>query len=126
MAHIENKEFVFGTLKINAAVSKARADELENREVLAHDDRGSAISVDEEIYTHKEIVGINEVCFNANVGGDEPDWRPLEKGFDLQELFAERQGLQGRIKNLQMQIGRLKRKIETMGLVMDPPEEEGG
>lgn len=108
MAHSEKQQFIFGTLRINVDVLKARAGELETTD---------------DIYTHQEIVGINEIHFDANVGG-EPDWQPLDENTDLHELFAHVEKLQNEIKGLRMHNGRLKRKIETMGLVADTDSEE--
>lgn len=135
MAHVEKKDFVFGTLLVRADILKARAGELESTGASHRDDHdreGETDEVpswvsprapaDEEIYTHQEIVGINEVCYNANVTG-EPDWQPLEKGLDLGEMFASIAELENKVKGLNMANGRLRRQIETMGLVAKDTEE---
>lgn len=120
MAHIEKKDFQFGTLLIRAEILKARAGELEDRGVQEYDKAGRAMPqaplTDAEIYTHQTVVGVNEVCYNVNVGG-EPDWQLLEKGLDLQELFQQIEDLENKIKGLNMENGRLKKQIETLGLV---------
>lgn len=105
MAVSEVKEFTFGkNLKIRAEVEKARfADELHTQDE----------------YPFQNIVGINEVLINTNVGVGEPEWQALEENEDVGGLYRQITHYQNQIKNRDMHIGRLKKRLAAMGVVVD-------
>ena len=105
--HTETQTFLLGkTLRVKAEVLKAQAHEFEDTD---------------ERYTHQSIAGIVEVAYDDNVGNGEPNWVVLEWNLDVGALIKEIERLKGQVQSLKMHNGKLKRKVESMGLVN--PEE---
>ena len=109
MAHIEEKVFEFGnTIRVRTAAQLAQAHEF---------DDGSTD------YTHQSIAGVNAILYDANVGNGEPNWVLLEKGVDIGGLYSKIETLQRQLKGQQMYNGRLKKKAESMGILVDEFKE---
>ena len=111
MAHTETIVFEFGkTLQVKAEVLKARLPD----ELHAQD----------EDYPYQSIAGITQISYNTNVGNDEPEWELLEKGTDIGALFEQIKKLEGQLQSQKMQNGKLKRKLQSLGVVMEQDQEQ--
>lgn len=107
MAHTETQTFEFGTLQLKVETLKARLPD----ELHAQDE-----------YPYQEIVGITQVSYNNNVGGDAPEWLTLEKDTDVGELFEQIKTLQGQLQVQKMNNGKLKRKLKSLGAITEDIE----
>lgn len=105
MAHTEEQVFSYGkTIQVKALVTKARLPD----ELHAQDE-----------YPYAEIEGIPTILYNANVGGDEPEWRELEVNFDLGALIAKNAKLEKDLQSLRMHHGKLKKRLESVGMATE-------
>ena len=110
MAQIEQDIFYYGkTLRVKSSVLKAKAHEFEPPD---------------DGYTHKSIEGIDEIQYDSNVGMGEPNWVTLEKGTDQGGLVKLIETLQKELQSQKMHNGKLKKKIQSLGILTEDMEQE--
>ena len=108
MAHTETQTFNFGTLRLKVETLKARLPD----ELHAQD----------EDYPYQSIVGVTQIAYNANIGGDAPEWVSLDKDTDIAALFEQIKTLQGQLQSQKMQNGKLVRKLQSLGAITEDGE----
>ena len=109
MAHTETQVFEFGTLQLKVETIKARLPD----ELHAQD----------EEYPYQSVVGITQISYNNNIGGETPEWQLLDKDTDIGALFKRIKELEGQLQSQRMVNGKLKRKLQSLGVVMEQDQE---